>query len=396
MSEIIAEEFGANATYVQGLLDRFRSNPDLVDESWRAYFSDLDGDLTAAVHVHGRLGSSTQAERESVSVQTSSAAVAPAPQVTRLPSATVSQLQAEATPIRGAAQKIVENMEASLAVPTATSQRRVPVKLLDENRLLINQYLQKNDRGKASYTHLIAWAILRALEEFPQLNDGFDVIDGTPSRLRRAGVNFGVAVDVEKRDGSRTLLVPNIKNANQLRFSQFLEAYDDVVNRARQGKLQLPDFQGTTISLTNPGTLGTVASTPRLMPGQALIIATGAIEYPAEYQAMAPQALSQLGISKVVTISNTYDHRIIQGAESGAFLARVHELLIGQHRFYDDIFVDLGIAHTPLRWNLDRNPFFLPGDQTREQTRKEAAVMELINAYRVRGHLIADIDPLHA
>ncbi|HLE61719.1 MAG TPA: multifunctional oxoglutarate decarboxylase/oxoglutarate dehydrogenase thiamine pyrophosphate-binding subunit/dihydrolipoyllysine-residue succinyltransferase subunit, partial [Pyrinomonadaceae bacterium] len=398
MSEIIAEEFGANATYVQGLLDRFRSNPDLVDESWRAYFSDLDGDLTAAVQVqdNGRLGSSTQAERESVSVQTSSAAVAPAPQVTRLPAATVSQQQAEATPIRGAAQKIVENMEASLAVPTATSQRRVPVKLLDENRLLINQYLQKNDRGKASYTHLIAWAILRALEEFPQLNDGFDVIDGTPSRLRRAGVNFGVAVDVEKRDGSRTLLVPNIKNANQLRFSQFLEAYDDVVNRARQGKLQLPDFQGTTISLTNPGTLGTVASTPRLMPGQALIIATGAIEYPAEYQAMAPQALSQLGISKAVTISSTYDHRIIQGAESGAFLARVHELLIGQHRFYDDIFVDLGIAHTPLRWNLDRNPFFLPGDQTREQTRKEAAVMELINAYRVRGHLIADIDPLHA
>jgi 2-oxoglutarate dehydrogenase E1 component len=162
-----------------------------------------------------------------------------------------------------------------------------------------------------------------------------------------------------------------------------------VVKRAREGKLQIPDFQGTTISLTNPGTLGTVASTPRLMAGQSVIIATGAIEYPAEYQAMASEALSQLGISKAITISSTYDHRIIQGAESGAFI-------IGQHRFYDDIFGDLGIAHAPLRWNLDRNPFFLSGDHVREQTIKEARVMELINAYRVRGHLIADIDPLHA
>ncbi len=138
----------------------------------------------------------------------------------------------------------------------------------------------------------------------------------------------------EKKDGTRTLLVPNIKNANKLRFSEFLAAYDDVVKRAREGKLQIADFQGTTISLTNPGTIGTVASTPRLMAGQSLIIATGAIEYPAEYQAMAPEAtLSQLGISKAITISSTYDHRIIQGAESGAFLARVHELLIGKHKF---------------------------------------------------------------
>ena len=166
-----------------------------------------------------------------------------------------------------------------------------------------------------------------------------------------------------KKDGTRTLLVPNIKNANKLRFSQFLEAYDDVVKRAREGKLQIADFQGTTISLTNPGTIGTVASTPRLMAGQSLIIATGAIEYPAEYQAMAPEALSQLGISKAITISSTYDHRIVQGAESGAFLARVHELLIGKSKFYDDVFVDLGIAHVPFRWNIDRNPAFLPGDQ---------------------------------
>jgi multifunctional 2-oxoglutarate metabolism enzyme len=250
--------------------------------------------------------------------------------------------------------------------------------------------------GKASYTHVIAWALLRALDEFPQLNDGFEVVDGIPSRVRRPAVNLGIAIDLTKKDGSRTLLVPNIKSANKLRFSQFLQAYDDVVKRAREGKLQIDDFQGTSISLTNPGTIGTVASTPRLMAGQSLIIATGAIEYPAEYQAMAPEALSQLGISKAITISSTYDHRIVQGAESGAFLARVHELLIGKDKFYDDAFKDLGITHVPFRWNTDRNPAFLPGDKTREQTAKEARVMELINSYRVRGHLIADIDPLHA
>ena len=210
-------------------------------------------------------------------------------------------------------------MEASLAVPTATSQRRIPVKLLEENRRIINRHLQDNDRGKASFTHLIAWALLRALDQFPQMNDGFEEVDGQPSESNATAVNLGIAIDVEKKDGTRTLLVPNIKNANRMQFSEFLEAYDDVVKRAREGKLQIPDFQGTTISLTNPGTIGTVASTPRLMAGQSVIIATGAIEYPAEYQAMAPAILSQLGISKTITISSTYDHRIIQGAESGGF-----------------------------------------------------------------------------
>src|SRR6185369_13639229 len=243
---------------------------------------------------------------------------------------------------------------------------------------------------------LIAWAILRALDTFPQLNDGYIETNNGPARAKRTSVNFGVAIDLTKKDGTRTLLVPNIKNANTLSFADFLNAYDDVVTRAREGKLQVSDFQGTTISLTNPGTIGTVASIPRLMEGQSVIVATGAIEYPAEYQAMAPEALSQLGISKAISISSTYDHRIIQGAESGAFLARVHEFIIGKHDFYKNIFLNLGIPHAPLKWNLDRNPFFLPGDQVREQTLKEARVIELINAYRVRGHLIADTDPLHA
>jgi multifunctional 2-oxoglutarate metabolism enzyme len=392
-TEVIAEEFGANATYVQGLLDRYRNNPDLVDDSWRAYFTELLRDGSGTTQSANGGGSATAVEPQRAAQ--SAAAPAPAPEPQKISQETPVSEDAEVVPLRGAALKIVENMEASLSVPTATSQRRIPVKLLDENRGIINKYLTENDRSKASYTHLIAWAILRALEEFPQLNDGYAEKDGSSLRVKRPHINLGIAIDIAKKDGSRSLLVPNIKKAETLRFSDFLSAYDDVVRRAREGKLQISDFQDTTVSLTNPGTIGTVASTPRLMAGQSVIFATGAIEYPAEYQAMAPEGLSQLGISKAINISSTYDHRIIQGAESGMFLARVHEFIIGKDNFYDEIFKDLGINHAPLRWNLDRNPFFLP-DSVREQTIKEARVIELINAYRVRGHLIADIDPLHA
>ena len=151
------------------------------------------------------------------------------------------------------------------------------------------------------------------------------------------------------------------------------------------------DFEGTTISLTI-GTLGTTASVPRLMPGQGTIVATGAMDYPAEFSAMSPEALAQLAVSKVVTFTSTYDHRIIQGAESGAFLARIEELLLGEHNFYDRLFEDLELPNQPLHWTRDRNPG-LSGDG-RGEIEKQARVLELINAYRVRGHLIADIDPL--
>jgi multifunctional 2-oxoglutarate metabolism enzyme len=393
VSELIAEEFGANAEYVQGLLERFRTNPDLVDDSWRSYFTEMLGDGSNGAKAAAVAVAETDGNARVVKTD-GSAAAAPAPQ--RKLAAARPPADVEVQPLRGPALKIVENMERSLSVPTATSERRIPVKLLDENRRLINKHLAEHDRGKASYTHLIAWALLRALEEYPQLNDGFFNGEGGAARLKRPQVNLGVAVDLTKKDGSRSLLVPNIKNATGLSFSEFLTAYDDVVKRARDGKLQIPDFQGTTVSLTNPGTIGTVASIPRLMEGQSVIIATGAIEYPAEYQAMAPEALSQLGISKAISISSTYDHRIIQGAESGAFLARIHDFIIGKHEFYDTIFADLGIPHVPFRWNTDRNPFFLSSDQVLEQSIKEARVIELINAYRVRGHLIADTDPLHA
>lgn len=424
-SQFITENFGANATYVETLLQRFQSDPALVDESWRAYFLEMlgeppassatsgNGATTAPAAPHTPDGNSATAAATTPARATETAPAAqpavaappatptpPQPPAQTAPAAAApaqpNATPAETSPIRGAALKIVENMETSLSVPTATSNRQVPVKLLEENRTIINKHLKEQNGGKASYTHLIAFALLRALDKFPQLNEGFALADGKPARVRRAQVNLGVAIDIQKKDGTRSLLVPNIKSANSLSFSQFIRAYDDVVKRAREGKLGLPDFQDTTISLTNPGTIGTVASTPRLMAGQSVIIATGAIEYPAEYHAMSPEALSQLGISKTLTISSTYDHRIIQGAESGAFLAHVHELLVGKHEFYEKLFLDLGIAYRPMQWSVDRNPALLGGDRTQEQIVKQARVLELINAYRVRGHLIADIDPLHA
>ncbi len=223
-------------------------------------------------------------------------------------------------------------MEASLQVPTATSIRNIPVKALEENRRVINNHLALVGQPKASFTHIIAWAIVLAAKEYPRMNSGFAMQDSTPVRVDREDINLGIAIDVEKKDGSRSLMVPNIKRAQSMDFALFLKTYNDIVRKARNNALEVPDFEGTTISLTNPGTIGTAASVPRLMQTQGTIIATGQIDYPAEYSAADPTVLADLGISKVMTMTSTYDHRIIQGAESGAFLARVHELLIGSRR----------------------------------------------------------------
>ncbi|HMS43780.1 MAG TPA: multifunctional oxoglutarate decarboxylase/oxoglutarate dehydrogenase thiamine pyrophosphate-binding subunit/dihydrolipoyllysine-residue succinyltransferase subunit, partial [Pyrinomonadaceae bacterium] len=286
-------------------------------------------------------------------------------------------------------------MEQSLSVPTATTFRNLPVKILEENRRIINEHLQSSGRGKVSFTHIIAWAIIKAVKIYPSMNVGYGFINNAPSRLQHDSVNLGIAIDIEKKDGSRNLLVPNIKNSDKMNFAEFFAGYNETVKKARNGKLEISDFQGTTISLTNPGTLGTVASNPRLMAGQSAIIATGAIEYPAEYQAMTAGALSMLGISKIITITSTYDHRVIQGAESGLFLAKMHEFIVGQENFYEEIFTDLGINYPPMRWAQDFNPSLFGSNQAAEQAEKQANVLQLINAYRIRGHLLADIDPLN-
>jgi 2-oxoglutarate decarboxylase len=390
ISAFIAENFGANASYVEGLLARYQADPNSVDESWQTYFGDLLGGANGAAHAETKaIG---QPEIGTATPQAETRTVASVPE--KKPTAPIPP-DAEAKPLTGASKKIVENMELSLTVPTATSFRTLPVKLLEENRRIINDYLQPAGRGKVSFTHLIGWAIVQAARDYPALNNGFGVVNGVPSRIENHSINLGIAIDIEKKDGSRNLLVPNIKGSESMNFAEFFTAYNEQVKKARDGKLEIADFQGTTISLTNPGTIGTVASNPRLMAGQSAIIATGAIEYPAEYQAMTAAALSQLGISKTITLTNTYDHRVIQGAESGLFLARIHEFLVGQHGFYGSIFADLEINVPTLRWAEDYNPSLLGGDRFTEQAEKQANVLQLINAYRIRGHLLADIDPLN-
>ncbi len=290
--------------------------------------------------------------------------------------------------LRGPAARVVTNMEASLEVPTATSVRTIPAKLLMDNRVVMNNHLARTRGGKVSFTHLIGYAIVEALAEYPAMNVSYTEQDGKPAVMTPPNINFGLAIDLAKDDGQRQLLVPSIKDAGDMDFAQFWEAYETLVRHARAGTLQASDFQGTTITLTNPGTIGTVHSVPRLMQGQGAIIGVGAMDYPAEYQGSSPETIARLGISKVLTLTSTYDHRVIQGAQSGEFLALVHKKLLGLDGFYDRVFVALRVPYEPVRWVADA--------ATDEETElaKPARIAELIHAYRSRGHLMADVDPL--
>ncbi len=299
-----------------------------------------------------------------------------------------------AEPIRGGNVRVVENMDASLSIPTATSYRTIPVKLMEENRRIINENLDVADSAKVSFTHIICWAIVQSLKVFPVINASFEIADGVPHRRNKPDVNIGIAMDHVRKDGTRTLLVPNIKRADKMTFREFLASYNSTLEHVRKGIFEPAVFQGTSISLTNPGTVGTISSIPRLMKDQGAIIATGTIGYPAEYHAWSPRALSSLGLSKVMTISCTYDHRIIQGAESGEFLGRVKELLLGQDSFYEQIFKDLQLAAVPIQWARDHHPSLFGSTPSHEDLDKQIGVLELINLYRVRGHLIAHLDPL--
>ncbi|MEQ1884917.1 MAG: multifunctional oxoglutarate decarboxylase/oxoglutarate dehydrogenase thiamine pyrophosphate-binding subunit/dihydrolipoyllysine-residue succinyltransferase subunit [Bryobacteraceae bacterium] len=307
----------------------------------------------------------------------------PAPQVPIGP-------EDQALPLRGPALKIAENMIASLTMPVATSQRVMPVKVMEENRRVINDRRALTGASKISFTHLVAWAIVRSIEKVPALNDAFAQSGADSFRVRRGHVNLGIAVDVAGKDGARSLKVPSVKSTESLNFATFLAAYDDLVVRARGNKLTVSDFEGTTLSLTNPGTVGTVGSIPRLMPGQGAIIATGAIDYPPEYRGVPDELRASLGLSKVMTVTCTYDHRVIQGAESGAFLAQLQSLLEGEQGFYDQIYADLGIPLAPVRWHADQPA----APSVNADPAKQAAVARLIDAWRQKGHLAADIDPL--
>lgn len=354
------EGFGLNDSYVEMLRSLWLANPTSVPSEWQEYFSNTSN---AIKKVSSLITQQSFAKSEVVNFENK-------------------------VPLLGIQKKIAQNMTESILVPTATSVRQVAAKILEENRSIINNYLEFRSSKKCSFTHIIAYFIVKSLKQFPMINNSYTEESG-PTRIEKQDVNLGIAIDLQGKDGYRALVVPSIKSAEQLNFKEFFNEYNALVDLAHKQKLEPKHFLNTSITLTNPGTLGTVLSNPRLMRGQGAIIATGTISYPAEYEAASLDIIENLGISKIMTISCTYDHRIIQGAESGRFLAYLHELLNGEHNAYEEIFDSLGIFNKPYNLKKEQNIF-----NNHKKDNKEAKVQELINAYRTRGHLLANLDPL--
>ncbi len=397
--------FGTNTWLVDEMYRQYLADPDSVGESWREFFSDYRSGWETERRASERAGdgsngsaaaeTETERPRSRESTDTGDGpAGSPAPAAADRPSDTHSDgVPQGARRLRGVAATIADNMAESREVPTATSIREVPAKLLEVNRQILNNQLRRTRGGKVSFTHLIGWAIVQAAKAVPAITTTFHHDDqGAPYAHRPDQVNLGLAMDVERKDG-RTLLVPNIADVFNLDFATFYRAYEEAVRKVQAGQLSPEMFEGTTMTLTNPGTVGTVGSVPRLMKGQSAIIGVGAIGHPAEYQAADERVLAELGIGKVITLTSTYDHRVIQGAESGLFLQSVHQLLLGEDDFYDEVFDSLHIPYEPVRWNRDESPRVLTG-QGDSNAEKQIAVGRLINQYRVRGHLIANLNPL--
>ncbi len=385
--------YGPNAWLVDEMREQWQTDPGSVGAAWQTYFG------------AGPVTDEPSAPQATIAADAAPVvAPAPAPQPAQAPSPTSARPAAKPAPaahvppapvagahtqpLRGASARVVSNMEASLFVPTATSVRAVPAKLLEDNRTLINRHLARSRGGKISFTHLIGYALVRAAADMPSMNASFSVVDGKPVLVQPEHVGLGLAIDLTKSNGDRQLVVAAVKAADTLDFSGFWRTYEDIVARARTGALTTDDFAGVTISLTNPGGFGTVHSVPRLTEGQGAIIGVGAMEYPAEFQGAAKETVSRLGVSKVITLTSTYDHRIIQGAQSGEFLRRMHQLLLGESDFYDDVFRSLRIPYEPVRWSTDVQVVH------DDELGKQARIQGLIHSYRVRGHLIADVDPL--
>ncbi|MFC4335833.1 multifunctional oxoglutarate decarboxylase/oxoglutarate dehydrogenase thiamine pyrophosphate-binding subunit/dihydrolipoyllysine-residue succinyltransferase subunit [Salininema proteolyticum] len=402
-------DFGANEWLVNEMYERFQEDPQSVSPLWREFFSDtVAGDQTPAAEAEATPSPKPQPEKPapvSAAPASETAAAKPAPAARPAPaqpentpakSSTQQPRTEKATtvseagtkPLKGVAAKVAQNMDASLSIPTATSVRAVPAKLLFDNRVVINNHLKRSRGGKVSFTHLIGYALVQALKAFPGMNNSFATDEkGKPQLVVPEHINLGLAIDLAKPDGSRTLVVPSIKATEEMDFRQFWQAYEDLVRKARNNKLTMDDHQGATATLTNPGGIGTVHSVPRLMKGQGLIVGVGAMEVPAEFAGASDETLAEAAISKIMTVTSTYDHRIIQGAESGEFLKTVHQLLLGDE-FWDSVFESLRIPYEPVRWTRDVA-------KTHEgQIDKAARVVELIHAYRVRGHLMADTNPL--
>ena len=413
--------FGPNEWLVQEMYERYQSDPSSVDKAWWDFFSDFKGTqsinnapisnspkpgtppipksqqaqvVTEAVTAPAAIvetpvkASQPEIKKIDLPEKTSKTSFKPADPVVKPIPTLITPGASTVEPIRGVGARVVQSMEGSLAVPTATSVRVVPAKLMIDNRTVINNHLKRGRGGKVSFTHLIGYAMIKAIRTMPEMNSFFTELDGKPAIGHPEHINLGIAIDLAKADGSRQLLVPSIKGCEELDFAQFWSAYEDVVRKARNGALTVEDFAGTTLSLTNPGTIGTVHSVPRLVQGQGMILGVGALDYPAEFHGANEQTLADLAISKVVTLTSTYDHRIIQGAQSGDFLRRIHEILLGEENFYDEIFEALRIPYVPIRWVVDMQ------FEKDDDVSKTARVQKLIDAYRTTGHLMADVEPL--
>ncbi|MFF3407274.1 multifunctional oxoglutarate decarboxylase/oxoglutarate dehydrogenase thiamine pyrophosphate-binding subunit/dihydrolipoyllysine-residue succinyltransferase subunit [Streptomyces sp. NPDC002742] len=416
-----AAAFGANEWLVDEIYQQYLQDPNSVDRAWWDFFADYKPGAPAAsapagTAAAGAAGTTPAAPAapappaaRQAPPQPAPAAPAPAAAPAAPKPAAAAPAPAKAAPaaaqpkaapateapegpeyvtLRGPAGAVAKNMNASLELPTATSVRAVPVKLLFDNRIVINNHLKRARGGKISFTHLIGYAMVQAIKAMPSMNWHFVEKDGKPTLVKPPHVNFGLAIDLVKPNGDRQLVVAGIKKAETLNFFEFWQAYEDIVRRARDGKLTMDDFTGVTVSLTNPGGLGTVHSVPRLMPGQSVIMGVGSMDYPAEFQGTSQDTLNKLGISKVMTLTSTYDHRVIQGAASGEFLRVVANSLLGETGFYDEVFESLRIPYEPVRWLKDIDA------SHDDDVTKAARVFELIHSYRVRGHVMADTDPL--
>ena len=417
----ISPGFGANEWMVEEMRAAWSADPSSVSPQWRELF---ETDPGAGLHQPGPASSNGSASsaaggprRATITPQAASSLrrssavqdvtrsdLPPAPPSdTAPPTSPYAQRQAahpahdqdgdayedRTTRLKGAAARTAKNMDDSLSMPTATSARAVPAKVLIENRSVINTHLARTRGGKVSFTHLIGWAVVESLTEMPSMNVSYGVDEaGKPVLHEPAHVAFGLAIDVPGADGQRRLLVPSIKQADLMDLSQFVKAYEALVAKARENKLDLDDFRGTTVTLTNPGMIGTLHSVPRLMPGQGLIVGVGAMDYPAAFAGASPDTLARQAIGKVVTLTSTYDHRVIQGAASGEFLRLVERKLLGLDGFWNRAFESLRIPLEPVKWVRDTTY------DPELETGKPARVAELIHAYRQRGHLAADNDPL--
>jgi 2-oxoglutarate dehydrogenase E1 component len=385
------DQFGPNVWLIDEMYRRYLDAPESVGEAWQDFFEDYQPRGEEPRPPERQTPVSVPAPQPAPSAGNGHAGgVAPAPASPKeavhaapVPGETI-------VPLRGAAATVARRMDESLGVPTATSMRTIPAKLLEVNRTILNHHLARTVGGKVSFTHLIGWAVVKALSGDKGMRSIYRVVGGAPQVVRHDHVNLGLAVDVKRPDGSRTLVVPNIKSADTLDFAGFFAAYEELIRRSLANALKPDDFAGTTVTITNPGMIGTVASVPRLMPGQAVIVGVGAIDYPVEYEGADPETLAEVGVGKVLTLTSTYDHRVIQGAQSGEFLARLHGLLLGEAGFYDDVFRSMHVPYVPVRWMRDTRP----AADSLEATSKQARVLQLINMYRVRGHLIANLDPL--